>query len=329
MKKIFFINFIIIVSTFLLFEFFLRIFDIIELQGFEKNTFFSEDGITYHNPNILKIGMGKKIKTDSNGFRIPLENFKYDEELENILILGDSVSFGVSVEEKKTFIGLLRKKINKNFYNTSVAGHRLDNYTILLEKYHQQFPKIKDVIVFLCINDIVTEDGVVKKDNLSFKSNNNKLIEKIKKNDFLINVNFFLREKSTVFNLAKAIGTQNVKRHFYYEVPFYENEDYLNNYKNNLKKIIDFSNLNKLNVKFVLLPYKHQIDNFCETKLMMPQNKINNIFKKINYELFDFSDEFCDKDNSSKLFLNFDPMHLSAKGHKFVSELLIKNGVVN
>lgn len=328
MKKIFFINFIIIVSTFLLFEFFLRFFDIIELQGFEKNTFFSEDGITYHNPNILKIGMGKKIKTDSNGFRIPLENFKYDKDLENILILGDSVSFGVSVEEKKTFVGLLRNEINKNFYNTSVAGHRLDNYTILLEKYHQQFPKIKDVIIFLCINDIVTEDGVVQKSNLSLTSNNNKLTDIIRKNDFFMNINFFLREKSTVFNLAKAIGTQNVKRHFYYEIPYYENEDYLNNYKYNLKKIIDFSDLNRLNVKFVLLPYKYQIENSCETKLMLPQNKINNIFKKINYELFDFSDEFCDK-NNSKLFLNFDPMHLSPSGHKFVSELLIKKGVVN
>lgn len=329
MKKIFFVNFIIIISIFLLFEFFLRFFDIIELQGFEKNTFFSENGINYHKPNILKIVMGKKIKTDSNGFRIPLDNFKYDKDLENILILGDSVSFGVSVEEKKTFVGLLRNEINKNFYNTSVAGHRLDNYTILLEKYHQQFPKIKDVIIFLCINDIVTDDGVVKISNLSLKSNNNKLIDKIKKNDFFINMNFFLREKSTVFNLAKAIGTQNIKRHFYYEIPYYENKDYLNNYKNNLKKIIDFSNLKKLNVKFVLLPYKYQIDNNCETKLMIPQNKINNIFVKINYKLFDFTDEFCDKDNNSKLFLNFDPMHLSADGHKFVSELLIEKGVVN
>jgi len=328
MKKIVFFNLITIISIFLFFEFFLRFFDIIELQGFEKDTFYTENGIVFHNPNILKTGMGKKIRTDKYGFRIPLKNFEYNKNLRNILILGDSVSFGVSVEEKKTFIGLLRKNINKNFYNTSVAGHRLDDYSVLLKNYHKKLPDINDVIIFLCINDIVTQSGVLKKANISSKDNKN-FANKILKKDFFININFFLREKSAVFNFAKAIGTQNVKRHFYYEFPLYENEAYLKNFESNLKEIIDYKKLHKLNVKFVLLPYKYQIKNNCIPKLMLPQIKINSLFKKLEHELFDFSQEFCNKNDRNKLFLNFDPMHLSSKGHKFVSELILKKGVVN
>lgn len=328
MKKIIFFNLIVISLILISFELFLRIFNIIELQGFEKNTFYSENKIIYQNPNILKTGMGKKIKTDSNGFRIPLEKYEIIKDFPGVLILGDSVSFGVSVEERKTFIGLLRKKVKKNFYNTSVAGHRLEVYPILLEKYHRQFPEIEEILIFLCLNDIVVSDGIVKENDVG-KNDTNYNSYKFLKTNLLVKINFFLREKSAIFNLAKAIGTQNVKRHFYYMYPYYKNRIYLETYEKNLEKLIKFSNLNKLDTKFVLLPYKHQTNNNCSSELMLPQSQIKNLFKKLNYQLFDFSEEFCNKNNNSKLFLNFDPMHLSSDGHKFVSELLIKRGIVN
>ena len=62
---------------------------------------------------------------------------------------------------------------------------------------------------------------------------------------------------------------------------------------------------------------------------MFPQSQINKIFSKFNYKLIDFSREFCDKNNNNKLFLNFDPMHLSINGHMFVSQLLINEGIIN
>ena len=38
-----------------------------------------------------------EIFTDENGFRIPLSNYVFQSDLDSILILGDSVSYGVSV----------------------------------------------------------------------------------------------------------------------------------------------------------------------------------------------------------------------------------------
>lgn len=329
LMRLIFFNFIAIIFILLLFEFFLRFFNVITLQGYEKNIFFSQDNITFHLPNITKKVMGKKLKTDSNGFRIPLENFDYNKDLKSIFILGDSVSFGVGVKEENTFIGILRKKINYNFYNSSVSGHRIENYPFLLKKYHKQFPHVKDFIIFLCLNDIVAIDGIMRKEALKIKNDNKNFYNNFLSKAFLIKINFYLREKSTVFNLAKALGTQNVKRHFNYIIPFYENNLMLNDYERNLKNIIDYSINSKIKVQFVLLPYKHQIKKNCSSEMMSPQKQINSLFQKLNYQLFDFSEEFCNKNDNNNLFLNFDPMHLSKDGHKFVSQLILRENLVN
>ena len=273
--------------------------------------------------------MGKKSKTDTNGFRIPLKKFDYDKNLKSILILGDSVSFGVGVEEKNTFVGILRKKVNYNFYNTSVSGHRVENYSFLLKKYHKQFPQVEKFLIFLCLNDIAATDGVLRKEHIKIRDNNrNFFISFLKKKNF-IEINLYLREKLAVFNLAKALGTQNVKRHYDYIIPFYENNLMLQDFEKNIKNIVDYSKRNEIDVKFVLLPYKQQIKKKCLPEMMKPQKQINSLFQRINYQLFDFSEEFCNKNNNNKLFLNFDPMHLSKDGHKFVSELVLKEGVIN
>ena len=329
MKKIILFNIIIVIIIFLSLEFSLRVFNIITLQGFEKDTFYKNEGVVYHYPNVMRTIMGKKIRTDNNGFRVPLEKINYKNNLQTILILGDSVSFGVGVNEKDSFVGLLRKKINYNLYNSSVAGHRLENYSFLLEKYHNKFQQINEVLIFLCLNDIVSHDGVVQKERFKIASENKSFWNDIRNKRLFIKLNFFLREKSTVFNIIKAVGTKNVKRHFDYINPYYENEIILNKYKNSLKKIIDYSNLNKINTRFVLLPYKHQIKNSCEARYMLPQTKIKDMFQELKYRLFDFSTDFCNKDQGYKLFLNFDPMHLSKDGHKFVSQLILKKGIVN
>lgn len=324
MRLVFF-NFIAIIIFFILLEFFLRFFNIITLQGYEKNTFFNEGQIYYHLPSTIKLVMGKKSKTDTNGFRIPLEKFDYDKNLKSILILGDSVSFGVGIEEKNTFVGILRKKINYNFYNSSVSGHRIENYPFLVKKYHKQFSEVKDFIIFLCLNDIVAKDGILRKESIRINANDKNFLNK----KLFMEINFYLREKLAVFNLAKALGTQNVKRHYDYIIPFYENNLMLQDFEKNVINIIDYSKRNEIKVKFVLLPYKQQIKKNCLPEMMKPQKQINSLFQRLNYQLFDFSQEFCNKNDNSKLFLNFDPMHLSKDGHKFVSELILKEGVIN
>ena len=92
-----------------------------------------------------------------------------------------------------------------------------------------------------------------------------------------------------------------------------------------IKKITKDGNFNS---KFILLPYAYQVNNNCEDEFLKPQNDIIKIFNKLDLELIDFTQEFCDTSNKKQLFLPYDPVHLSKYGHKFVSDLLISNKII-
>ena len=330
MKKIFFFNSIIVIFIIIFIEIIIRSFGIVSLQGVDKKAIYLDAGTILHKPNLVFKAFGKKIKTDEFGFRIPFEKFEYDKKLKTILFLGDSVTFGVGVDEKNSFVGKLRNNISKNLKNTAVAGYHIQDYSVLLKRYHLLFPDIDEVIVILCLNDILLEAGIVRKGNLGNINHHDseQKFMKFLRNKLFIELNFFLRDKLALFNLIKAISTKNVKRHFNYIVPYYSSKKHLDDFQKNLKDIIQYSKQNNLRLNFVLLPYHHQIKKKCKDELMEPQNILKNIFNKLDYQLFDFSTEFCNIPNNDKLFLNFDPAHLSSQGHEFVSNLLMDKKIV-
>ena len=109
----------------------------------------------------------------------------------------------------------------------------------------------------------------------------------------------------------------------------YESEDNLIKFKKNIKKIHEFSENNKLQLEFVLLPYAYQVLNNCENQFLKSQNEVNKIFTSLGLKLKNYTNEFCKKSNNHKLFLPYDPVHLSKYGHKYVSELLIKDKIID
>ena len=324
MKKVIFWNFSVTIILILILEIFIRIFDIVTLQGNTKDIFFSKNDIILSKSNKNFKVFGIKSKTDKYGFRIPLNNFQYNEQKPYTLILGDSVSFGVGVKEEDSFIGIMRKKTNNNLLNTSIMGHNLKSHLHLLKENYKNFnTNIDQIVIFLCLNDVVPFQGVVKKEDIN---NENNFFENFVKNKFTLNLNIFLREHSALFVLLKGIFTNPVKRHYDYMLALYEEEDNLKEFENYIRKIYLFSESNNLKTKFILLPYAHQIKKNCEKDLMVPQKIINKIFTKQGLKLYDYSSNFCSEKDSS-LFLKFDPVHLSKYGHKYVSNLIIEDKI--
>ena len=109
----------------------------------------------------------------------------------------------------------------------------------------------------------------------------------------------------------------------------YDNNENLPQFEKYIQEIQIFSKKNFLNIEFVLLPYAYQVINDCRQDLLKPQNKIKKIFNKLNLELKDYTDKFCEESNKKQLFLTFDPVHLSKDGHNYVFKLLIKNKIIN
>ena len=107
----------------------------------------------------------------------------------------------------------------------------------------------------------------------------------------------------------------------------YERQENIEDYKNYISNIKNYSRQHNINIKFVLLPYAYQIKNNCRENLMKPQKEIRKIFKQKNLKLLDYSSNFCNETEKNKLFLPYDPVHLSLLGHKFVSKLIINDKI--
>jgi hypothetical protein len=329
-KKTIIINFLIIFLFFLFAETSVRVLNLVELQGSDKEIFYIENDIIQNKPNSIFKVFGKKSKTDNNGFRIPNKKFSYSQNKNFTLILGDSVTFGVGVEEEESFIGILRKKKQENLLNTAIIGHNIKSYSYILEKNYKIFnKKIDKVIIFLCLNDIVSYQGVKSKTNLDNSIVEKNFIEYYLKNDFLLKVNVFLREKSAFFVLLKSVVTNPVKRHYEYMNVLYEDEENLILFQSYIDKIIQFSKYNNLDVEFVLLPYTYQIINNCKKELLRPQNEIKKIFVSLNFKLNDYTKNFCNNVKNKDLFLPYDPVHLSKYGHQHVSNLIIEKNILD
>ena len=109
----------------------------------------------------------------------------------------------------------------------------------------------------------------------------------------------------------------------------YDDNILLTKYSNYINEIKSFSESNNLKIDFVLLPYSYQVSKNCEKQYIQPQIKVRKIFKDLNLNLYDFTDNFCSNKNGENYFLGYDPVHLSNAGHKFVSILLIENEIIN
>ena len=329
MRKLIAINIIVILTILISLELIIRKLNIISLQGYDPNFFIRESNITLNNPNTSLIVAGKKARIDKFGFRVPIKDLNKNFD-NSILVLGDSVSFGFGVNEEKSFVGLLRNKIEFNIYNSSVVGHNLESYVFVLDKFTKnKANNVNNVIVFLCLNDISSSQGVLNKEDLrtSYKSKDNFFVTFLK-NDLFLKINFFMREKSALFVLIKSFSTNPVKRHYGYMFSKYEKKNLTLNFLNQIANIKKISEERKIKINFVLLPYAYQVINNCEEEYLKPQQIIKIIFDKQSIKLNDLTPYFCQYHDKKSLFLAYDPVHLSNIGHQFVNRLIIENKII-
>ena len=98
-----------------------------------------------------------KIFTDKLGLRANKNSVK-DKNKENILIFGDSFTFGVGIEYEDTYSGLLEKKYqNYNFYNYAVGSYSPTVHLYKLQKAIEENIIPTKVILFLDLTDVYDE----------------------------------------------------------------------------------------------------------------------------------------------------------------------------
>ena len=147
MKKTILINIIIIFSFFIIFELFLRAFNLSSLRGMTDSYF-------DNNINIEGKAFGVKFYTDQYGYRVPNKNYLYDKKKDNIILIGDSFVFGPGIVEEKTFSGKLRtEKTNFNIYNSAKPGDQINDYYFQIKNFIKNYDDNK-FIIFVSFDDI-------------------------------------------------------------------------------------------------------------------------------------------------------------------------------
>ena len=328
--KFIFYNLLLLLLIIFIFEILLRLDNKIKLNGTSANIFTYDELDNYQNTaNFTGISFGEKFYTDKDGYRIPYPNYIYPKNPQKkVLIMGDSVSFGVGIKEEYSFPGLLRKKFHKNqIINASVTGYNIDNYKFLTDKIVDN-NKFDLGILVLCLNDIISFKNTLSDSaNESLQVN---IIERSRESKILNNINIFLRDKSMIYLYIKGIFTDPSFRYFKIDTMNYNYE-----IESRLKKI---KNINdkfiSANIPFIVIiaPYEYQIRkftksndiNYLEDELILPQIKLSNYFESEKIKFIDPYNRFkaIQLSNDKPLFIKFDPMHLNREGHEIIFSII-------
>ena len=314
MKKVLIINIGIIFLILISLEFVANFFKFSNLRGMEKGLMNTNHSIHNMIPGTSGIHFGKRIFIDKYGFRSPHENYKYNNN-ESIFIIGDSVTFGNGVEEDKIFVGRLRDEFKYiNFYNSAVPGYNLRHFKYNLKDI-DNYKNIKKIFYFITLNDIYAGKSIVQ-----LNKNEEKKENFFSSLSFANKINAFLRNKSYLYMLLLGIVTDPSERYFKNILNFYQNQN-LDDFVDYLSTLKNKSINNNIKLKIIILPYEYQT-RICIKKNLIPQKKISNILINLKIDFSDYTRDFCKIDQPKKLFLKFDPMHLSSRGHDFVFNLI-------
>ena len=330
MKKILLINIIIIIFIFAFIEIIIRITTNITPQGLSKGIINTSIDPVFNYPNINgKKVFGQKVFTDSSGYRIKK---KYKKKINSpfIYFIGGSVTFGSGVKQEETFSGILDQKYsNYNVVNSSVIGSNLINNFKILNKIKKK--KLKQIFINFSLDDLVGLHQLIDEeinnenqknlDNLIEKEPN--LILKLKENKIFVKINKFVRSKSVTYVWLKGMLLNSQKSYYDHAAASYKNEENLKGLENILLKI---SNLNSKEfnnkIHFLIIPYSYQIENKNCSRKDYAENIIDKYFTNAKVELIRFKEVFCRAENRKKIYLKFDPSHLSPYGHKIVANFL-------
>ena len=221
------------------------------------------------------------VYTDEFGLRISKNN-KKTTGAKNILIFGDSFTFGVGLNYQDTYVGLLEKKIKEyNFYNFAVGSYSptVHQYRLKQAINNQIIPN--KIILFLDLTDVFDEGS--SRWNLNGKNNKPSLIDdelfktNNKKKDSFKNKNFKLsREFAALLNTSLRILRSKTKNK-------YRNDDQKTlGVKRSFQGQFTYTKLSDLNKIF----WTEEIFKNGIIKIQDNINEISEIAKKYNSEFY-------------------------------------------
>lgn len=351
-KKISYILYLFL-STFFLIEFTSRIFlpqpirttsTFLHSDGLltNKNTGSSLHSLFGLKPIRYKYGsLYSRVNNQQLALGIDYKNNNYC----NLLILGDSSTFGWLMPDYKHFVDILQNEIIQKYgkttllHNSSVGGSALSYYEAFTKKFKREIYSFDGIIVFLNSNDISDSEYNRNFGSYSFSDSSNSRIIFLKKlidNKYISVIHNFLIGNFNIIRIFKNLvhtgkvyvdGGPNNNKKTNQNLNNADNQIKLDEeYKNYLTDLIkDFSNNTKtvpLNLiyigdkSFEKLPIKEKLFYGKWGKDLLEKNNIYSDFSLLNNSpVYDLEYEIIKGDG-----------HPNSKGHQNIATA-IKNSI--
>lgn len=315
MKKIYyplliFFSFCSVIIILLISEFCVRLFlgDKINLQYnsanlYEENVYGATAG---WRAGATGVSCDKPVKINSYRLRGPEVNL--NTENEKWLLIGDSVLFGMGVEDSLTIAGRLREVFpDATVLNSGVIGYDSFSYVDIFQ-YWSHETQIDKVFLFFNLTDVLQTNEVQK---ISFLK------------DIKCSIFAFLRAKSKLYIFIKNIVSDRSEVFFLSHSKNYkENNPLLKSALHNICIIYNKCKESNIDFKIVLLPYEYQLRENTD-EVWAPQELLIKHLNEMGIP-FLFINDLGNTDSRS-LFLFADGIHFSAEGHKQIAQKLISS----
>jgi lysophospholipase L1-like esterase len=259
---------------------------------------------------------GKPFHTDEIGGRL---NPRRSSGHPKLLIMGDSVTEGVGVDDLNTFATLLSFAFPDSYRdpqtgvsllleteNISLIGWSVTDYHTVLKEVllNGKDSTIKKVYLFYCLNDIY---GKTATSELPVMANKG----------VLSTINALLQDRYATYKLLKLLVYQHSDRYYQYDKALYKDEKRVTAAIDELVQIDRLCRDQNLEFSVFLLPYRSQVE---RPKDNLPQQTMAYHLGMNRIKWHDLLPLMAKEGNAGDMYLFADEIHLSEKGHQTVAK---------
>jgi lysophospholipase L1-like esterase len=304
--KLLAVNFTVFAGILILLELGVRLFmPFVQSQKIDASLFTDDriPGSSALTPDAEGKAFGKKVRIDQYGFR--MDGTVYQRGQRSWLFLGDSVTFGVGVEDEQTFAAIIDLQTDEvNILNPSVPGYTCDDYANVLKALipNDSF-NLEQVFVFYCLNDLYMKKGT------DLQSSRSGIVKE---------VTAFFRGHSMMYNWLKALVANRPKTYYEYDASFYQkdNPSFLHAIER-LQFCDSLCAAHNIGFSVMPMPYSYQFTDDLNDPFK-PQQLLEAELKRMGIQIINGPQEAIAKSFSKhpdKAYLFGDGIHFSLAGH--------------
>jgi hypothetical protein len=252
-------------------------------------------------PDTAGMVWGKAFHTDEMGGRI---HQKKKSGKQKLLMIGDSVTEGVGVDDSTTFADRYNSGHEQDIRNISLIGWSVSDYRNAIEQLLSQDSLIKDICLFYCLNDIYG------------KTNGSKLPPMADKGIWS-QINALLQDRCATYKLIKLWVYENSDHYYRYDAALYHDTTKVNAMMADMVYIRNICQRSNVGLKVFILPYRSQLKDRSNN---FPQRVLTGLFTKNNIRFEDLLKTWPQCPAYNEFYLFADEIHLSEKGHGLLSQ---------